>query len=255
MPADKRRIETENAPASTGFRSQGLVAGGIFFGAGQIGAAMPQPGVLREPSTDMAEAVQLTLGHLDQVTLAAGLDRSRVFEVSGFPKVTGKKDLIQREVVNFLGFSPVIFTYLEVHDVAAHALIEMDWMATADASISAAQAAEWMRPLGHGIEGQTIRSGPFLIWNRLAGYGADLGEASHALLNDLRTKLESAGGGLEHLVKMTVYLYAFDPYPQFNEASKQHFAGLVPPTRSVLVFPQVTGQARIVVDAVALAPV
>jgi enamine deaminase RidA (YjgF/YER057c/UK114 family) len=254
MAADKRRIETERAPASTGFRSQGLVAGGLFFGAGQIGAAMPQPGVLREPSADMAEAVQLTLGHLDQVTLAAGLDRKRVFEVSAFPKIAGRKDLIYREVQDFLGFQPDMFTYHEVYDVAAHALIEMDWMATADDAVSAAQAAEWMRPLGHGMEGHTIRSGPFLMWNRLEGHGADLGEASHALLGDLRARLEAAGGGLEHLVKLTVYLYAFDPYPEFNEASKVHFAGMVPPTRSVLVSPVVTGSARIVVDAVALAP-
>ena len=56
------------------------------------------------------------------------------------------------------------------------------------------------------------------------------------------------------LVKLTVYLYEFDPYPQFNEATMQHFADTVPPTRSVLVAPEITGSAKIVIDAVALAP-
>ncbi len=47
------------------------MAAGILFTGGQIGAEMPQPGVFREPCTEMKEAVQVTLHHLEQVTLAA----------------------------------------------------------------------------------------------------------------------------------------------------------------------------------------
>jgi enamine deaminase RidA (YjgF/YER057c/UK114 family) len=248
----KVRIETDKAPASTGFRSQGLIAGGILFTAGQIGAAMPQPGVLREPSSDMQEAVRLTLGHLEQVTRAASLDLRNVFEVSAFPKSAGQRDAIYEETARFLGFEPDLFHYHEVFDVAAHALIEMDWMAAADPGLALQEAAAWMQPLGGAVTGQAIHSGPFVLWNGLRGHGDDLGAASHALLADLKARLEAEGGGVDDLVKLTIYLHAFDPYPMFNEATKQHFADIIPPTRSVLVAPGVTGEARIVIDALAL---
>lgn len=252
MGARKIRIETETAPPSTGFRSQGLIAGGVLFAAGQIGAAMPQPGVLREPSADMGEAVRITLDHLDKVTLAGGVERGRVFEVSAFPKEAGKRELIYQETTAFLGFEPPLFNYHEVFDVAAHALIEMDWMAAADPNLAPMQAAERLRPLAGGRRGETIRSGDFLIWNHLEGHGVDLGAASEALLTDLRARIEAEGGQLDDLLKLTVYLYAFDPYPQFNEATKRHFAGIIPPVRSVIVAPDYVGDAKVVIDALAL---
>lgn len=254
MSVNKIRIETDNAPPSTGFRSRGMIAGGIFFGAGQIGAEMPEPGVLREPTTDMAEAVEITLGYLEQVTLAADLERSKVFEVSAFPKVSGNKEIIHKETVKFLGFEPPLFNYHEVLDVAMHAQIEMDWMAVADDTLSLEDAAAWMQPLGKEPERETIRQGPFIMWNQLQGHGNNLGEATDHLLADLQTRLEAEGGGFDHLLKLTVFLHAFDPYPQFNASTQQHFAGIVPPTRSVLVAPEVTGDAKIVIDALALRP-
>ncbi|MBN8619959.1 MAG: hypothetical protein J0L63_13705 [Anaerolineae bacterium] len=253
MSERKLRIETDRAPASTGFRSQGLVAGGIFFGAGQIGAEMPQPGVLREPSEEMSQAVQITLGHLDAVTKAAGLTRERVFEVSAFPKVEGQEDVILRETTQFLGFRPELFNCHAVFDVAMHALIEMDWMA-AEASVPLKQAADWLRPLGHVRSEAAIESGPFLMWNGLRGFGNDLGEASHALLSGLKGQMEAGGGSLGDLVKLTIYLHAFDPYPMFNEATKLYFADIIPPARSVIVSPEITGDAKIVIDVVALKP-
>jgi len=252
MTSKKTRIETETAPPSTGFRSQGLIAGDVLFTGGQIGAAMPEPGVLPEPSTDMAEAVQLTLGHLEQVTLAAGLDRAAVFEVSAFPKELGQRDLILQEIESFLDREPALFNFHEVEDVAAHALLEMDWMATASADISLQAAADMLRPLGSGPSGERIESGPFLIWNGIKGYGADLAEATENLLDGIQQRLQAAGGSLEDLVKLTVYIYAYDPYPQFNEATKRRFAGIIPPTRSVLVAPEVTGDAKICMDILAL---
>lgn len=223
MSAKKVRIESETAPPSTGFRSQGLVAGGILFTGGQIGAEMPEPGVLRDPCDEMGRAVRVTLGHLEQVTLAAGLKLRDVFEVSAFPKQTGKKDLILHEATAFFGFEPKLFNFHEVFDVAAHALIEMDWMAAVAEEHSLQQAADLVRPLGSAPAGERIESGPFIIWNGLKGVGDDLAEASETLLADLSQRLQAQGGSLEDLVKLTVYLHAFDPYPMFNEAHQAPF--------------------------------
>ncbi len=252
MQPAKVRIETDQAPPSTGFRSQGLIAAGILLTGGQIGAGMPQEGVYRAPSSDLAEAVQLTLGHLEQVTLAAGSSREQVFEVSAFPKVHGEEDRIRQVTEDFLGFGPALFNYHEVLDVADHALLEMDWMAQVGSGRSAQEAAALVRPLGRGADGILIDSGPFWIWNHLTGKGADLGEASENLLDEIRQKLEKQGGSMENLVKLTVFLREFDPYPLFNNATKTAFAEIIPPTRSVLVAPGVTGDAHICVDVMAL---
>ncbi|MBK8020596.1 MAG: hypothetical protein IPK19_03980 [Chloroflexi bacterium] len=254
MAGRKERIETTAAPASTGFRSQGLIAGGLFFAAGQIGAEMQRGGIVREPSTDMGEAVSITLGHLEQVTLAADLDRRNVFEVSAFPKETGSRERIYQEVVRYLGFEPALFNYHEVQDVAMHAMIEMDWMAVAEPSLTVQEAAEWLRPLGSGLSNETISRGPFSIWNGLAGHGDNLAEASRAVLGDLKARLEAQGGELNDLVKLTVHLDAFEPYPMFNEVTKEYFQKIIPPVRSVLVDPALTGSAKIVIDVLALKP-
>ncbi len=60
------------------------------------------------------------------------------------------------------------------------------------------------------------------------------------------------GGTFENLVKLTVYIKEFDPYPQFNDATRKAFADIIPPTRSVLVAPEITGNAQICVDLIAL---
>jgi enamine deaminase RidA (YjgF/YER057c/UK114 family) len=224
----------------------------VLFTGGQIGAAMPQEGVLRDPSEDLGEAVRLTLGHLEQVTLAAGRNKEEVFEVSAFPKISGRRGEIEAVVRDFLGFDPPLFNYHEVYDVAAHALLEMDWMAVAEEDLDPGRAAELLQPLGNGPEKTALESGPFVIWNQLSASGEDLGEASRVLLEEIQALLEERGGRLEDLVKLTVYLKEFDPYPLFNEATKRAFAEIIPPTRSVLVAPGVTGEAQIVVDVLAL---
>ena len=248
----KQRIETVNAPPSTGFRSQGLIAAGILFTGGQIGAEMPEPGVFREPCTDMKEAVPVTLHHLEQVTLAAGCRKADVFEVSAFPKTPGNQEIIQAETEKYLGKKPLLFNYCQVFDTAAHSLIEMDWMTITGAGPDAETAAGYIHPLGNGPSGQLIESGPFRIWNKLSGYGPDLGVASKALLAEILEKLQAIGGDYENLLKLTVYLKEFDPYPLFNEATRLAFAEIIPPTRSVLVAPEITGEAQICVDLIAL---
>ena len=250
--AQKIRIESESAPASTGFRSQGMIAGDILFTAGQVGTEMIEPGVMAENTEDMGEAVRITLGHLEQVTLAAGLGRQDVFEVSAFPRVTGQKDLIYQETSKFLGAEPQLFSFHEVGDVAAHSLLEMDWMAVAGDNLSKEEAAELVKPLGASQRPEIIDNGPFLIMNCLQGNGEDLGAASEALLEGLKTELTARNLSLDSLLKMTVYIYAFDPYPLFNEVTQRYFADITPPARSVLVAPEVTGDAKISIDLIAL---
>jgi len=137
-----------------------------------------------------------------------------------------------------------------VQDVAMHAMLELDWISVVDPAISQAEAASWLAPLGHAPGRH--ESGPFVILNGVTAEGATLGEQSYAVLRKADTQLRAVGSGLEHLVKMTVYIADFDSYPQFNNATRDLFANFTPPTRSVIVAPAITHPGLLSIDFLAL---
>lgn len=249
-PIRRRRIETDKAPPSTGFRSQALAAGGLLFTGGMIGAPMLPDGGVRAPAPTLAEQIDLCLRHLEQVTIAAGGDKSQVVEVSAFLVPRGEAEAVEQQVADFLGRAVPLFNFREVSDVAMHGLIEMDWIAVETHGPSIEEAAEWIKPLGHA-EGITS-SGPFLVMNGLTAPGTSLSEQSFGVLREADHILRSLGGGLEDLVKLTVFIADFDSYPQFNNATRDLFADLIPPTRSVVVAPEIAGSALVRVDLLAL---
>ena len=244
------RIETDKAPPSTGFRSQAMIAGGLLFTGGMIGAPLLPDGGVRAPAPTLAEQVDLCLRHLEQVTMAGGADKRQVVEVSAFLVPYAEKESVARQVADFLGHSPLLFNAHEVHDVAMHALLELDWIAVVDPDLSQAEAASWVAPLGHAPE--LTERGPFVILNGVTAEGATLGEQSYGVLAKAGRILSEAGSGIEHLVKMTVVIADFDSYPQFNQATQTVFADITPPTRSVVVAPHLTGAHLLRVDFLAL---
>ena len=249
--SERIRIETSQAPPSTGFRSQALIAGGCLFTGGMIGAPLAEDGGVRALAPTLAEQIDLCLAHMEQVTLAGGGTRDQVVEVSAFYVPEGGETVVRERVERFLGRVPPLLNARRVVDVAMHGLLEMDWIANLDAARSPSEAADILRPLGHGAAVQ--RSGPFVILNGVTGPGATLSEQSYAALAEAERQLRAVGSALDRLVKLTVYIAAFDIYPQFNDATRQVFAAFTPPTRSVLVAPHITGDALLRMDIVALA--
>jgi enamine deaminase RidA (YjgF/YER057c/UK114 family) len=90
------------------------------------------------------------------------------------------------------------------------------------------------------------------VLNGLSAEGATLGEQSYAVLRKADELLRAAGSSMQQLVKMNVYIAEFDPYPQFNDATRELFADFTPPTRSVIVAPAVTAPALLRIDFLAL---
>jgi 2-iminobutanoate/2-iminopropanoate deaminase len=255
MDGGRRRIETDKAPPSTGFRSQAVAAAGLLFTGGMIGSpvvASDAVGAIRAPAPTLEEQVDLCLRHLEQVTLAGGGDKSRVVEVSSFPVSHAYTAAIQKQVEAWLGYAPPLFNQHVVRDVAMHALLELDWIALLDPALAPAEAAAWLAPMGK--EPGLHSSGPFLFLNGVTAVegGETLGAQSEAVFQRAGELLAAAGSGLEHLVKMTVYIAEFDAYPQFNDVTKRLFAEIVPPTRSVIVAPAMTNPAQLRIDFVAL---
>ena len=252
--APRRRHETEDAPPSTGFRSQALATSGFLFTGGQIGAPYRRGEPIRALAETFEGQVDAALAHLLAVTRAAGADPSRVVELSAFTTVPEGEAVVRARARAALGFEVPLLNHVAVADCAMHGDVELDWAVVLD-DAAAADAAAVLRPFMHGPATGVLRSGPFLVRNGAVGAGATMESQSEALLDALAAELAPHGAGLADLAKLTVYIQAFDIYAAFNAVTMRRFADFVPPTRSVVVAPVITGAALVRIDARATGPV
>lgn len=253
-PGARVRYETDAAPPSTGFRSQALAAGGVLFTGGQIGAPYRRGAGLRALAPTFEGQLDAALQHLAAVTWAAGASLERVVELSAFTTVADGERIVRERAAAFLGFEPALLNHVSVEDCAMHGDVELDW-AVALPGTDPGAAADALRPFMHGHEGQVIASGPFLVLNGVSAPGSDMAAQSEALIDAVLERLAPHGASLQDVTKLTVYIKAFDIYPAFNEVTTRRFAAIIPPTRSVIVAPAVTGDALVRVDVLATAPV
>jgi 2-iminobutanoate/2-iminopropanoate deaminase len=82
MPAARTVVHTPHAPAAIGPYSQGIVAAGLVFTAGQI-ALDPRTGAL-VGGGDPARETEQVLANVEAVLVAAGSDLSRVVRCDVF---------------------------------------------------------------------------------------------------------------------------------------------------------------------------
>lgn len=253
-PGARVRFETDAAPPSTGFRSQALAAGGVLFTGGQIGAPYRRGAELRALAPTFEGQVDAALEHLAAVTWATGASLERVVELSAFTTVPDGERIVRERARAFLGFEPPLVNHVAVADCAMHGDVELDW-AVALPGTDQAAAVDALRPFMHAHQGDVVASGPFLVLNGVSAFGHDMAEQSEALIDAVLERLAPHGATLQDVTKLTVYIQAFDIYPAFNEVTTRRFAAIIPPTRSVIVAPAITGEALLRVDVLATAPV
>lgn len=249
--AGRKRIETELAPASAGYRSNAMTAAGFVFTSGHIGAPVSTADRRTAPAATLEAQSDLALTHMQTLIVAGGGALDRLVEVSAFVVPFEQRTIVDARTRALLGGMPPLFHVEPVADVALHGMLEIDGVALAESELGMAQAVELLRPFGQG-EG-VVRSGPFVLLNGMTAAGDTLGEQTRNLLVQADDKLRRAGTALSNLVKMTVYISDFDSYPQFNDVTKELFADFDPPTRSVLVAPRVTGESLLRIHLLALA--
>ncbi len=77
-------------------------------------------------------------------------------------------------------------------------------------------------------------------------------EARLALTN-LKTILQDAGSGLQHVVKVNVYLSNMDDFGEFNEIYKEYFP-MNPPARTCIQAGRLPFDIKVEVEAIAVIP-
>ena len=80
-----------------------------------------------------------------------------------------------------------------------------------------------------------------------------VGEQAHGCFDHIETVLAGAGAGLEHVVKITVYLTDLTDYAQFSAARAERFGANLPASSAVQVAGLLVG-AAVEIEAVAFVP-
>jgi 2-iminobutanoate/2-iminopropanoate deaminase len=79
-----------------------------------------------------------------------------------------------------------------------------------------------------------------------------IGEQTEQVLRNISKVLEAAGTGLERVVKTTVYLADMNDFAAMNEVYARYFES-EPPARSTVQAARLPRDARVEIDAVAIA--
>ncbi|MGI6461184.1 MAG: RidA family protein [Candidatus Hydrogenedentales bacterium] len=80
-----------------------------------------------------------------------------------------------------------------------------------------------------------------------------LEDETRLALTNLKTVLEDAGSGLQHVVKITAYLDNMRNFSEFNEIYKEYFP-MNPPARTCIEVGKLPLDALVEVDAIAIIP-
>lgn len=124
-------IATGAAPAAVGPYSQGVLADGWLFTAGQI-ALDPRSGELVGRSG--AEQVRQALENARAVVAAAGLSLADVVKVTVFVRDLGEFAAINAVYRGFFGEAPPARSLVEVSRLPKDALVEVEMIARAPAA-------------------------------------------------------------------------------------------------------------------------
>jgi len=83
--------------------------------------------------------------------------------------------------------------------------------------------------------------------------GGDTAEQTRQVLINLASTLESAGGSLTDVVKVTAYLTNIDDFGMFNDVYREFFA-VEPPARATIEVSRLAGPFSVEIEAVATLP-
>ena len=120
----KRIVAVSSAPGMSKALSQGVIANGFLFTAGQIGVD-PKTGILREGVTSQARQALENLKHVLEV---AGVSLQNVVRVGVYYEDINNSPVVQEIYKEFFPIDPPARTSIQAV-IAKNALIEFDCIA------------------------------------------------------------------------------------------------------------------------------
>jgi 2-iminobutanoate/2-iminopropanoate deaminase len=107
---------------------------------------------------------------------------------------------------------------------------------------------------------QAIRAGEWIFVSGQLGKAPKTGELAEGgiraetrqVCENLKAILEAAGSSLDRVVKVTIYLKDLNELPEMNGVFASYFA-VDPPARTTFECSRLVGDARVEIDAIAMA--
>lgn len=129
---------------------------------------------------------------------------------------------------------------------------------------AAASTREVIRPEGSSpssLYSPVVRSDDVLYLSGALGFDPETGELpggvaaqTRQTMENVRTRLEAAGAGLDDLLKCTVLLADIEDYGAMNEVYRTFFEDVAPPARSAFAVSGLAAGALVEIECIAAAP-
>ena len=119
-------IKTDMAPAAIGPYSQGIVANGFLFTAGQVAF---DPATMQVVGADVAEQTARTLANLQAILEAAGLTWANVVKTTVYLQRMSDFPAMNDVYKQVMGDAPPARTTVEVGALPRGALVEIELIA------------------------------------------------------------------------------------------------------------------------------
>jgi 2-iminobutanoate/2-iminopropanoate deaminase len=122
-------IKSDKAPAAIGPYSQGIVANGFLFTAGQVAF---DPATMQVVGADVTEQTKRTLGNLEAILVAAGLTWANVVKTTVYLQRMSDFAAMNEVYTRVMGDARPARTTVEVGALPRGALVEIDLIAAVD---------------------------------------------------------------------------------------------------------------------------
>jgi 2-iminobutanoate/2-iminopropanoate deaminase len=119
-------VKTDNAPAAIGPYSQGIVANGFLFTAGQIAF---DPVTMQVVGADVGAQTERTLANLQAILTAAGLTWANVVKTTVYLQRMSDFPAMNEVYKQVMGDAPPARTTVEVGALPRGALVEIELIA------------------------------------------------------------------------------------------------------------------------------
>ncbi|KAJ3066111.1 hypothetical protein HDU98_010554 [Podochytrium sp. JEL0797] len=264
-----RQIATANAPGAIGPYSQGVVANGFLFTAGQIAF---DPATMEIVGTEIQAQTAQALKNLKAVVEASGSSFEKVYVV--WPASQG--DLLPYRLIKTTVFLKDMNDFAKMNEIYAAAFgaskparsavevarLPRDVLVEIDSQfMSLRQIVTKLAPKAIGPYSQGVVAGGFVYTAGQCPFdpvtldivGTEIQGQTKQSLANLKAVVEAGGSSFKSIVKTTVFLKDMNDFAKMNEIYSKAFEGnQFPPARSAVEVARLPKDVLVEIECVAV---